>query len=824
VVKSVFTIDWGQIEIGAVRCTIGVLIPLVVGLATGAVADGVAAAVGALSAGFASFQGAYRARASLTVLVAAGMAVSAMVGAPAERNAVTAVLVTALWGGLAGMMVSLGQAGLVTGLQWVVAELIVGAIPMTLGQAAVRAAMVMAGGVIQTVLVVALWPVRTYRFERRAIEAAYLDLGSLAAGITSGEALSPGAITLNEARQVLEDPQPFSRTDQLLAFQTLVDEAERIRIELIALVRHRSRLEDEGARGALDKMLADAAKILRAIAIAVDHDEPPQLAKSLVNDLARDSEELEDALRESDMPSWVRSELATVTTALAGQLRSAIHVAAGRLSGQDSVRPRHRGLARRWRSPIRTPIETLSANFSWQSAAFRHAVRLAAALGVATVVYRAAAIPHGYWLPLTVLVVLRADFTSTAVRGVSRILGTIGGAALATLLAALLRPDNVGLTVLFTVSVFVSYLVVRANYTLFSIAVTSYVVFLLAFAKLPELSAVTYRLTSTLLGGALAVIAYLLWPTWESRLVGPQLADLLEAQADYSGAVLGVFADPDGADRRRLGELRSIARRARSNAEASLDRMTTEPPRATRSVPFSLRQATSVLAAARRFALAVLTLHSDLPQAGSRAVPEVTPLSRGIGGVTRGNAARLRILVPSSRLHPVAGVRAVSSRGQQLLAQRLGSEGGPSVAAGPGSGSDPGSDGTAGAGPGAGGARSAESGPGSGGGGVGRAGGGRLDAASRGTDQADEVGRAGGTGLDAAGGADQAGGEHRPPTLRELHSEMARQLRHGMSSPDHEADQVGLLVAETDLMVDSVNTVSEVLGRMPAPVGEEPAQ
>jgi len=49
-----------------------------------------------------------------------------------------------------------------------------------------------------------------------------------------------------------------------------------------------------------------------------------------------------------------------------------------------------------------------------------------------------------------------------------------------------------------------------------------------------------------LLGGALAVIAYLLWPTWESRLVGPQLADLLEAQARLLRGVLGVFADPTG--------------------------------------------------------------------------------------------------------------------------------------------------------------------------------------------------------------------------------------------------------------------------------------
>src|SRR5579875_3208950 len=54
---------------GAARCTIGVLICLVVGLSTGAVGDGVAAAIGALCAGFASFQGAYLRRAGITVVV-----------------------------------------------------------------------------------------------------------------------------------------------------------------------------------------------------------------------------------------------------------------------------------------------------------------------------------------------------------------------------------------------------------------------------------------------------------------------------------------------------------------------------------------------------------------------------------------------------------------------------------------------------------------------------------------------------------------------------------------------------------------------------------
>ncbi len=329
-----------------------------------------------------------------------------------------------------------------------------------------------------------------------------------------------------------------------------------------------------------------------------------------------------------------------------------------------------RELPRRRSSPIRAPLETLSSNLSWQSDTFRHAIRLATTLAAATVVYRLSGLQHGYWLPLTVLVVLRPDFTSTAVRGVSRIIGTIAGAALATLLAALLRPDDAVLTLLFAISVLASYLVVRASYTLFSISVTSYVVFLLAFVKLPALTAVTYRLTSTLLGGALAIVAYLIWPTWESRLIGPQLADLLDAQADYSGAVLAVFADPKGADRRRLGELRSIARRARSNAEASLERMASEPPRATREVPLSFGKATSVLAAARRFVFAVLTLHSDLPAVDHPGCPEVRPLSRGIASLTRGNAALLRTLSPATRMHSPTECSGRAGGGGELIERR----------------------------------------------------------------------------------------------------------------------------------------------------------
>ena len=97
------------------------------------------------------------------------------------------------------------------------------------------------------------------------------------------------------------------------------------------------------------------------------------------------------------------------------------------------------------------------------------------------------------------------------------------------MLVAAVRPDTSGLAVMFGVASFLAFVMVRVNYALFSVCVTGYVVFLLAFAALPAYSTAGQRVESTLIGGALAVSAYLLWPTWESRLVGSQLAELLDA-------------------------------------------------------------------------------------------------------------------------------------------------------------------------------------------------------------------------------------------------------------------------------------------------------
>ena len=86
----------------------------------------------------------------------------------------------------------------------------------------------------------------------------------------------------------------------------------------------------------------------------------------------------------------------------------------------------------------------LRANLTPRSATFRHAIRLGVALALATALYRLLPFPvgRGYWIPLTVLLVLRTDFASTFTRGLARLIGTILGAVLAVLLASFIGPTQ----------------------------------------------------------------------------------------------------------------------------------------------------------------------------------------------------------------------------------------------------------------------------------------------------------------------------------------------------------------------------------------------
>jgi uncharacterized membrane protein YccC len=220
-------------------------------------------------------------------------------------------------------------------------------------------------------------------------------------------------------------------------------------------------------------------------------------------------------------------------------------------------------------------------------------------------------------------VVLRPDYRGTMSRGIERILGTLVGSVAATVIAAQLRPGPWTLVVLVGVFAFLSVATLRASYPIFAAFLTCYVVFLISLTGLPSSTAGLDRLVDTAVGGLLAMLAYRLWPTWESTRTGRTLATLLESQGRYGTSVLTAYVDPFRRRAEALHRELVAARLARSNAQTSVDRLLTEP--ASDEMPRGT--ALGVVAAVQMYAQSVMTLHARLPLPQDPAVPELAALT-----------------------------------------------------------------------------------------------------------------------------------------------------------------------------------------------------
>jgi len=594
------------------RCAIGVALPLVAGLLTDHPLYGVSAAIGALPVGFASRQGVYRSRAAAALMTAAGVAVSAFVGAICGGTAWAAVLVAALWGFAYGIVASLGPSATAAGVNSVVALAIFGQFRYSPGEAAIQAALVFAGGLLQTLLLVSVWPFERFTRERTVLAAAYRALAAYAAQFPEAKLRAPDAATLAKSSETLADPQPFASRGEIAAFEALLSEAERMRASLATLASDRYALVTMHAApevaSAIERIGTCAHDVLAEIAGALEEARAPACASETMwtsfdapiatLDAARSDATANRALGDAE--------------ALLGQLRSAWR-AATTPAGDAESGPRTDRTPRTPRPPpVLEALATIRANLSFRSEFAQHGVRLAVVLGLATLASHVLPMHRAYWIALTAALVLRNDFHSTFSRGFARIAGTLAGAVVASLVAFVVRPYPETLLMLAVAFAFAGYVVFNVNYAAYTVTVTGFVVFLLAFGGLPEHVALIDRVEETLIGGALALGAYALWPTWERTLAPERLADMLEKQRRFASLVLRAYIDPERADAALIRDAQRDSWLARSSAEASVDRMLAEPVRP-RAV--TVRAALGILAASRRFGIAALGLQARLPRA-----------------------------------------------------------------------------------------------------------------------------------------------------------------------------------------------------------------
>jgi uncharacterized membrane protein YccC len=617
-------VDPAGIEIGfGVRCAIGVAIPLVVGLAVGQPLAGAAGAIGALPVGFASRQGVYRTRATAALLTAAAVAVSAFVGALCGANVWLSVAAAVIWAFSYGVLTSLGTTAMVIGVNSVVTLAIFGQFHDSPAQAAVAAALVFAGGVVQTLLLVTVWPLARFKRERDVLAAAYRTLGEYAAHFPASRLRAPAATTLAALSETLADPQPFGSRGEIAAFEALLAEAERSRGSLATLAEDRylfeAHAEPELAR-AIGLVGEASAAVLLEIAAALASARAPTSDDAMWTAFDEPLATLHGAQSQAGVQRAARD-----AEALLGQLRSAWRAA----TTPAEVPERTAARAPRILKPSAIPeaLATLRANLTFRSGFAHHGIRLAVVLGIATLAAHVLPLGRGYWIALTAAIVLRNDFQSTFTRGVARVIGTLAGAVVASIVAFFVHPYPPTLVVLAIAFAFGAFVLFNVNYALFTMSITGYVIFLLALGGLPEHSALVSRVEETLLGGALALAAYALWPTWERTLVPERLADLLARQRIHARLLLAAYADPANADDGAIRHAQRESWLARSNAESSVDRMLAEPvrPRA-----ITVRAALGILAASRRFGIAMLGLYARLSRSNAVTTSRLPTLANEI--------------------------------------------------------------------------------------------------------------------------------------------------------------------------------------------------
>jgi hypothetical protein len=356
--------------------------PLAIGVATGKIAYGSYAALGALPAGFVSFRGVSRTRVLAVLCAAAGMAVSTFVGATAANDAPWLLIAIVFgWAYVVGIMAALGPTVLAVTLQWPIALLIASALPLAPGPAATRAGLVLAGGFWQALLVVSSWTLNRGGAERAALAATYAGLAGYAADVADGRQLPPSPSQLT-ASYVLGDPNPLMRTRARVLMADLAEEAERIRATLAALSLGRTGWTPRpGERGMLDLAASVLAELAAAIGgrpgLRADHQAATRTA------LAGTSAE--------GGTGWEWAE-----DALLGQLRSAYRITDQLNSAETGTRTARgagpQPIRQAWRPEV---LITLRASVGTSTEAGRHALRLAVVSALAEVIAQGSGLSHG---------------------------------------------------------------------------------------------------------------------------------------------------------------------------------------------------------------------------------------------------------------------------------------------------------------------------------------------------------------------------------------------------------------------------------------------
>ncbi|MFF8610271.1 FUSC family protein [Streptomyces sp. NPDC015346] len=608
----------------AARAALG--LALVVGAALALFGPGVAAssAFGAFQAAIATFQRSWRPRPTLALASGASLAVSTFLGYVTGAGAHPALFLAllVLWTFLSGLAWAVDPTVGIIASSNVAIMLVTVTLPTSVAGAAGHAAMIAVGGLVQAALVVLL-PVRRWGAQRDALADALAAEADYARRLRRDPTASFDPVPLMTARSAaaVTPRQARRRPAELHGARGL---AERIRPVLASLADPAVGASPEGPeRDRVRELLAAAGAVLDAAAHAIRHGEPVDLPPAALA-----------ALRTPDTGAILSGPPHRAAVRLAALLDEVVETAEPRPETAAEARSRPSLLRL-----VPVALARTRAELRHDSPVLRHAVRVSTVTAAGYVLGSALPLGHGYWAPMASVMVMRPDFSQTYARSVARFGGTLVGVALATGIVQGAHPGMYFSAALSVLCAFGMYLLMRTGYAVSQVCVAAYVVFLLGMGGSEWTQTVFERVVLTLLGGLLAMLAYAVYPAWETPRLRGRLADWLVADGRYAAAVVAHYANPAGTACPDVRAALLDTREARIAWQEAVARATHEPVRHRGLSRGAADDAGHALAQLGRVAM---LMEAHLPERGAPPVPAAATLAEALRRATERGAKAVR--------------------------------------------------------------------------------------------------------------------------------------------------------------------------------------
>jgi uncharacterized membrane protein YccC len=583
------------------------------------------AAIAAQNIAMVDIRGSYPLRLSLLLAMTAIVAGSCWLGAMTADHLLSGMLAMALVVFLGGVWRHLSpDYGMSLAINSAFLLMLALALPGGEAEANHHFLAALGGGLWGVFVQVSLWPFRAQHPLRRAVSESWLALSDLIAALEPDNATPTDRhrriatqeallrTTLDQTTATLTAAHAGRQRPHLRELEELNQSAARFATRLVAfntaLETLMARPDFTALAPSFGPVLTSLTNFARNTAVTVVSRQPSHLAAAEVRfrRLGNLIQALQDRVLtqtggapDARQLTFILDQIAALIPRLGITLRATVDRANEQAAFSVELFDLHTWTLR----PLASAL-----NFSWRPdpALVRFVARLAVFEVAAVAVFELLNLAHGYWLPLTILVVLQPDYGSTRLRAGQRVFGTIAGSALASVLLWLALPGAV-LLVAMAATMFCFAFFLKRNYGYAVFFITLFVVLITETETKVTLAFTLERLAVTAAGGLLAMLAAtLFWPTWERTRFPGLLAAALRANRDFV-RMLGARIQTGGGYDDAAIALKRGAEIANSVVFASLQRMAADP----KAQQAGLEQAAALANGNQRLtrALTVVALH-----------------------------------------------------------------------------------------------------------------------------------------------------------------------------------------------------------------------